>query len=73
MQCVAVVRGHGFEQRQHFLAQLAQRKADQLGAALTFFEPGEIQHFVENRQQPLAGLVQGFQALTVGRFQPATA
>ncbi|MNO86593.1 hypothetical protein D3C76_779980 [compost metagenome] len=73
LQAVAVVPGHGLEQRQYFLAQLAQGKTDQLGAALALLEPGEIQHFVENRQQPLAGLVQGLDTLAVGRLQPASA
>ncbi|MCY1512834.1 hypothetical protein D9M68_473100 [compost metagenome] len=61
----AVGAGPGLQQGEHLVEQRRQGEVHLLRAALAFFQAGEIEHFVEDRQQAFGGLVQGFQPLAV--------
>ncbi|MNP48710.1 hypothetical protein D3C76_1428470 [compost metagenome] len=54
-----------FQQRHHFIEQLAHGEIHRLGQAGTLLQFGEKQHFIEDGQQPFAGLVQGIETLAV--------
>ncbi|MCY1424171.1 hypothetical protein D9M71_399080 [compost metagenome] len=62
-QAGAVLRGTRFEQGEYVVEQLAQREIHSLRLAGAVLQPGEAEHFVEDRQQPFAGIRQ--------RLQPA--
>ena len=67
-----VVQRLGFEQREDFVEQLANGEIHRFRQAGPLLQLGEIQHFVEDGQQTLAGLVQRIQALAVLRFETGT-
>ncbi|MNF61600.1 hypothetical protein D3C84_432520 [compost metagenome] len=61
----AVGAGARLQQGEYLVEQHRQGEVDLLRAALTLFQAGEIEHFVEDRQQAFGGLVQRLQALAV--------
>ncbi|MNZ85546.1 hypothetical protein D3C78_1043410 [compost metagenome] len=72
-QGTAVGQRPGFKQGDDFVAQLTQGKNHGFGMGFAFFQTGEIQHFVEDGQQPFPSLVQGIQTLAVLHIESGAA